>query len=91
MDTEHFLLGFAATFISGTVPFMQKYFDLTGGSGNVKLGWSAFLGCFLAILATQAFVVFVLLHHQQTVVIQSALPDPRDDDHRQDQRNEIHH
>ncbi|MGN6643271.1 MAG: sugar porter family MFS transporter, partial [Verrucomicrobiota bacterium] len=35
-----FLLGFDATVISGTVPFIKKYFDLTGVSGDLKLGWA---------------------------------------------------
>jgi MFS family permease len=35
-----FLLGFDATVISGTVPFIRKYFDLTGTSGDLKLGWA---------------------------------------------------
>jgi MFS family permease len=35
-----FLLGFDATVISGTVPFIKQYFDLTGTSGDLKLGWA---------------------------------------------------
>jgi MFS family permease len=35
-----FLLGFDATVISGTVPFIKKYFNLTGTSGDLKLGWA---------------------------------------------------
>lgn len=35
-----FLLGFDATVISGTVPFIKKYFDLAGTSGDLKLGWA---------------------------------------------------
>lgn len=35
-----FLLGFDATVISGAVPFLQKYFALTGTSGDLKLGWA---------------------------------------------------
>jgi MFS family permease len=35
-----FLLGFDATVISGTVPFIKKYFDLAGISGDLKLGWA---------------------------------------------------
>ena len=35
-----FLLGFDATVISGTVPFIKKYFDLSGTSGDLKLGWA---------------------------------------------------
>ncbi len=35
-----FLLGFDATVISGVVPFIQKYFNLTGTSGDLKLGWA---------------------------------------------------
>src|ERR1019366_8424177 len=35
-----FLLGFDATVISGTVPFIKKYFDLSGVSGDLKLGWA---------------------------------------------------
>jgi hypothetical protein len=40
-----FLLGFDATVISGTVLFIKKYFDLTGTSGDLTLGWDvSFLG-----------------------------------------------
>lgn len=35
-----FLLGFDATVISGTVPFIKKYFNLGGVSGDLKLGWA---------------------------------------------------
>ena len=35
-----FLLGFDATVISGAVPFIRSYFDLTGTSGDLKLGWA---------------------------------------------------
>ena len=35
-----FLLGFDATVISGAVPFVKKFFDLTGTSGDLKLGWA---------------------------------------------------
>jgi MFS family permease len=35
-----FLLGFDATVISGAVPFLKKFFDLTGTSGDLKLGWA---------------------------------------------------
>jgi len=35
-----FLLGFDATVISGAVPFLKKYFALTGTSGDLKLGWA---------------------------------------------------
>ena len=35
-----FLLGFDATVISGAVPFIRKYFDLTGPGGDLKLGWA---------------------------------------------------
>jgi MFS family permease len=35
-----FLLGFDATVISGVVPFIRDYFDLTGTSGDLKLGWA---------------------------------------------------
>ena len=35
-----FLLGFDATVISGTVPFIKRYFDFTGVSGDLKLGWA---------------------------------------------------
>ena len=35
-----FLLGFDATVISGAVPFIKKYFDLNGTSGDLKLGWA---------------------------------------------------
>ena len=72
-----FLLGFAATFISGTVPFIQKYFDLTGVSGDLKLWWSAFLSCFLPILAKLPFVVFVHRNQQQTVVTLEPRPGPQ--------------
>jgi len=72
-----FLLGFDATVISGTVPFIQKYFDLTGVSGDLKLWWSAFLSCGLLILATLPFVVFVHRNQQQTVVILESRPGPQ--------------
>lgn len=35
-----FLLGFDATVISGAVPFIKSYFNLTGTSGDLKLGWA---------------------------------------------------
>jgi sugar porter (SP) family MFS transporter len=35
-----FLLGFDATVISGAVPFLKEYFQLTGTSGDLKLGWA---------------------------------------------------
>jgi len=35
-----FLLGFDATVISGAVPFIKNYFQLTGVSGDLKLGWA---------------------------------------------------
>src|SRR5262245_18949934 len=35
-----FLLGFDATVISGAVPFLKNYFQLTGTSGDLKLGWA---------------------------------------------------
>lgn len=35
-----FLLGFDATVISGVVPFIRDYFDLTGTNGDLKLGWA---------------------------------------------------
>jgi MFS family permease len=35
-----FLLGFDATVISGAVPFIKQYFQLTGTSGDLKLGWA---------------------------------------------------
>jgi len=35
-----FLLGFDATVISGAVPFIKKYFALSGASGDLKLGWA---------------------------------------------------
>lgn len=35
-----FLLGFDATVISGAVPFLKDYFQLTGVSGDLKLGWA---------------------------------------------------
>jgi SP family arabinose:H+ symporter-like MFS transporter len=34
------LLGFDATVISGVVPFIRDYFDLTGTGGDLKLGWA---------------------------------------------------
>jgi MFS family permease len=33
-----FVWGFDATVISGAVPFVKKYFDLSGSSGDLKLG-----------------------------------------------------
>src|SRR5687767_3738288 len=35
-----FLLGFDATVISGVVPFIREYFDLSGVSGDWKLGFA---------------------------------------------------
>jgi MFS family permease len=35
-----FLLGFDATVISGVVPFIRDYFGLSGGGGDLKLGWA---------------------------------------------------
>lgn len=35
-----FLLGFDATVISGAVPFLKKFFQLTGTGGDLKLGWA---------------------------------------------------
>lgn len=35
-----FLLGFDATVISGAVPFIRKFFQLSGASGDLKLGWA---------------------------------------------------
>jgi sugar porter (SP) family MFS transporter len=35
-----FLVGFDATVISGAVPFIRDYFDLSGPSGSLKLGWA---------------------------------------------------
>lgn len=35
-----FLLGFDATVISGVVPFIREYFDLSGVSGDLKLGFA---------------------------------------------------
>jgi MFS family permease len=35
-----FLLGFDATVISGVVPFIKEYFNLSGASGDLKLGWA---------------------------------------------------
>jgi MFS family permease len=35
-----FLLGFDATVIAGVVPFIKEYFQLTGTSGALKLGWA---------------------------------------------------
>jgi sugar porter (SP) family MFS transporter len=34
------LLGFDATVISGVVPFIREYFQLTGVGGDLKLGWA---------------------------------------------------
>jgi sugar porter (SP) family MFS transporter len=34
------LLGFDATVISGVVPFIREYFELTGVGGDLKLGWA---------------------------------------------------
>jgi sugar porter (SP) family MFS transporter len=34
------LLGFDATVISGVVPFIREYFDLSGVGGDLKLGWA---------------------------------------------------
>src|SRR6202045_4072654 len=35
-----FLVGFAATVISGAVPFIRDYFGLGDASGSLKLGWA---------------------------------------------------
>jgi MFS transporter, SP family, arabinose:H+ symporter len=35
-----FLLGFDATVISGVVPFIREHFELSGTSGDLKLGWA---------------------------------------------------
>src|SRR5512139_2915071 len=35
-----FLLGFDATVISGAVPFLKAYFNLSGTAGDLKLGWA---------------------------------------------------
>ena len=35
-----FLVGFDATVISGAVPFIRDYFDLSGSAGSLKLGWA---------------------------------------------------
>ncbi|HWF19308.1 MAG TPA: sugar porter family MFS transporter, partial [Verrucomicrobiae bacterium] len=35
-----FLLGFDATVISGAVPFIKKFFQLSGTGGDLKLGWA---------------------------------------------------
>lgn len=35
-----FLLGFDATVISGVVPFIKEYFQLSGTTGDLKLGWA---------------------------------------------------
>src|SRR5688572_935281 len=50
-----FLLGFDATVISGVVPFIRKYFSLSGVSGDWKLGfavgslgWGAMAGNLIA-------------------------------------------
>ena len=57
-----FLLGFDATVISGAVPFIRKYFDLSGSSGDWKLGlavsclgWGALGGNALAGFLSDAF------------------------------------
>jgi len=57
-----FLLGFDATVISGAVPFIKKYFDLTGPNGDWKLGlavsclgWGALGGNALAGFLSDAF------------------------------------
>ena len=34
------LLGFDATVISGVVPFIREYFDLSGAGGDLRLGWA---------------------------------------------------
>jgi hypothetical protein len=73
----YFLLGFAATFISGTVPFMNEHLDLNRVSGDLKLGWSAVLSCGLPIMVTLTGMLFFLWNHQQTAVILERLPRPR--------------
>ena len=57
-----FLLGFDATVISGAVPFVRKYFALTGANGDLKLGlavsclgWGALGGNALAGFLSDAF------------------------------------
>jgi MFS family permease len=57
-----FLLGFDATVISGAVPFIKKYFDLGGTSGDLKLGlavsclgWGALGGNALSGFLSDAF------------------------------------
>jgi MFS family permease len=57
-----FLLGFDATVISGTVPFLKNYFALTGAGGDWKLGlavsclgWGALGGNALAGFLSDAF------------------------------------
>ena len=35
-----FLVGFDATVISGTVPFIRDYFQLGGDAGGLELGWA---------------------------------------------------
>ena len=35
-----FLVGFDATVISGTVPFIREYFQLGGAAGGLALGWA---------------------------------------------------
>ena len=35
-----FLVGFDATVISGAVPFIRDYFNLSGSAGSLKLGWA---------------------------------------------------
>ncbi len=72
-----FLLGFAATVIWGTVPFMNEQLDLNRVSGDLRLGWSAVPSCGLPILATLTVTVFFLRNHQQTAVILERLPRPR--------------
>jgi len=34
------LLGFDATVISGVVPFIREYFQLSGTGGDLRLGWA---------------------------------------------------
>jgi len=57
-----FLLGFDATVISGAVPFIKEYFQLTGTGGDWKLGlavsclgWGALGGNALAGFLSDAF------------------------------------
>jgi sugar porter (SP) family MFS transporter len=57
-----FVWGFDATVISGAVPFLKKYFDLTGTQGDLKLGlavsclgWGVLGGTAIAGLLSDRF------------------------------------